>query len=100
MALLAIYASSKDKFWQMNDVLYEIVNKAMTINIKKLAEEVGLNPVELGYSVNNKMLRNKLQRDILSGLKLQISGTPAYVIDKEVYLGQIPPELIKGVLKR
>jgi protein-disulfide isomerase len=54
--------------------------------------------VELGHSVNNKMLRSKLQRDILNGLKLRISGTPAYVIDKEVYLGQIPPEIIKKAL--
>ncbi|OEU63817.1 MAG: hypothetical protein BBJ57_04890 [Desulfobacterales bacterium PC51MH44] len=100
MALLAIYASSKDKFWQMNDVLFEINRESKTINIKELAEAVGLNPVELGHSVNNKMLRSKLQRDILSGLKLRISGTPAYVIDKEVYLGLIPPEIIKSALKR
>jgi protein-disulfide isomerase len=100
MALLAIYASSKDKFWQMNDVLFEINRESKTINIKELAEAVGLNPVELGHSVNNKMLRSKLQRDILNGLKLRISGTPAYVIDKEVYLGQIPPEIIKSALKR
>ena len=100
MALLAIYAASKGKFWQMNDVLYQIVNQAKIINIKKLAEEVGLSPEELGHSVNNQLLRKKLQRDILIGLKLRISGTPAYVINKEVFLGQIPPEIIKGALKR
>ena len=100
MALLAIYAASKGKFWQMNDVLYEIVNKAKTNNIKKLAEEVGLNPEELGHSVNNRLIRKKLQRDILSGLKLRISGTPAYVINKEVYLVLIPPAIIKSALKR
>jgi protein-disulfide isomerase len=100
MAMLAIYAASKGKFWQMNDALYEIVNNAKTINIKKLAEEVGLNLEELGHSVNNQLIRKMLQRDILSGLELQISGTPAYVIDKEVYLGQIPPEIIKSALQR
>ena len=100
MALLAIYAASKGKFWQMNDMLYEIVDKAKTINIKKLAEEVGLNPEELGHSVNNRLIRKKLQHDILSGLKLRISGTPAYVINKEVYLVRIPPEIIRRALKR
>jgi uncharacterized membrane protein/predicted DsbA family dithiol-disulfide isomerase len=100
MALMAIYAASKGKFWQMNDVLYEIDRESKTIDIKELAEEVRLNPEELGHSINNQLIRKKLQRDIRSGLKLQISGTPAYVIDKEVYQGQIPPEIIKGVLKR
>jgi protein-disulfide isomerase len=100
MAILAIYAVSKGKFWQMNDVLYEINRESKTIDIKELAEEVGLNPVELGHSVNNKMLRSKLQRDILDGLKLKISGTPAYVINEKVYLGQMPPEIIKSALNR
>jgi uncharacterized membrane protein/protein-disulfide isomerase len=100
MALMAIYAASKGKFWQMNDALYEIVNKEKTINIKKLAEEVELNPEALGHSVNNQLIRKKLQRDILSGLKLRISGTPAYIINKEVYLSQIPPEIIRSALKR
>ncbi len=100
MALLAIYAASKGKFWQMNDVLYQIDSNAKTINIKELADEVGLNPEEIGHSVNNQLIRKKLQSDILSGLKLRISGTPAYVINKEVYLVLIPPEIIKSALKR
>jgi uncharacterized membrane protein/protein-disulfide isomerase len=100
MALLAIYAASKDKFWQMNDVLYANVNKAKALNIKELAQAVGLNPEELGHSVNNPLIRKKLQRDILSGLKLQMSGTPAYIINKEVHQGQIPPEIIRGALKK
>lgn len=100
MAMLAIYAASKGKFWQMNDELYKIGSNAKNINIKKLAEEVGLNPEEIGHSLSNHVIRKKLQSDILSGLKLRISGTPAYVINKNVYQGQIPPEIIKSVLKR
>ena len=100
MALLAIYAESKGKFWQMNDMLYKIIHTEKTIDIRKLAKAVALNPEELGHSVNNQFVREKLQRDIISGLKLRISGTPAYVIDKAVYQGQIPPEIIKGVLKK
>ena len=100
MALLAIYASSKGKFWQMNDLLYAIAHTAKEINIKKLAEKVMLHPEELRHSVNEPVLQKKLRHDIISGLKLQISGTPAYIIDNEVYKGQIPPEIIKGVLKK
>ncbi len=100
MALLAIYASSKSKFWQMNDLLYKVVHMSKEISMEKLAAEAGLNPEELGQSVNKPSFLKKLQHDILSGLKLGINGTPAYVINKEVYQGQIPPEIIKGVLKK
>ena len=100
MALMAIYAASKGKFWSMNDVLYKRVNKAKTINIIKLAEEIGFDPEELGHSVNNQLFRKKLQHDIRSGLKLRISGTPAFIINQEVHQGQIPPEIIKGILKK
>ena len=98
MALLAIYASSKGKFWQMNDLLYAIVHTAKEINIKKLAEKVMLHPEELRHSINEPVIQKKLRHDIISGLKLQISGTPAYIIDNQVYKGQIPPETIMGVL--
>jgi hypothetical protein len=32
-------------------------------------------------------------------MKLGISGTPAYVIDEQIYLGQIPPEILAKVTK-
>ena len=100
MALMAIYATSKEKFWPVNDMLYQLAHSAKKINIEDLAQDIDLNPVELSLSVNNQMIRKRLQRDILSGLKYRISGTPAYVIDNEVYQGHIPPEIIKSILKK
>jgi hypothetical protein len=32
-------------------------------------------------------------------MKIGISGTPAYVIDGKLYLGQIPPEILDKVTK-
>jgi len=99
MALMAISAVPKDKFWQMNDVLFDRAGKKEALNIKELAAEVGIAHQYLGRSINDPAIRIQLQRDIRSGLKLNIDGTPAFVIDNKVHLAQIPAEIIKDAVK-
>lgn len=99
MALLAISAAAKDKFWPMNDVLFDRARKTGTLNIKSLADEVGIPFQDLGRSINDPAIRIQLYRDIRDGLKLNIDGTPAFVINDKLYLAQIPPEIIKDAIK-
>ena len=98
MALMAIYAGTQGKFWQMNDLLFEKAGQTEAINMRSLAVAVGIDADALMRSINEPALRQKLADDIKSGLKLQIDGTPAYVIDGNVYPAQIPPEIIKDAL--
>ena len=98
MALMAIHAVTENKFWRMNDLLFEVAGESKVIDIRKLAAKLGMDPKTLARSLNDRNTRLSLQRDILSALKLQINGTPAYVINGNVYLAQIPPEIIKTAL--
>ena len=98
MALFAEYAQTRGKFWEMNDVLFAIAGSTNVLNIKQLAEKVGIDYRALSYSTKNKMIRYKVKHDIAIGMKLGISGTPGYVINGKVYLGQIPPEILSRVL--
>ena len=98
MALFAEYAQTQGKFWEMNDVLFAIVGSTNVLNIKELAEKVGLDYRALSYSTKNSMIRYKVKHDIAIGMKLGINGTPGYVIDGKVYLGQIPPEILSSIL--
>jgi uncharacterized membrane protein/protein-disulfide isomerase len=98
MALLAIYAASQNKFWQMNDLLFEMASEGDVIDVGELADRLEMDLKTLARSVNDPAARRLLQHDILSALKLQISGTPAYVINENVYLAQIPPEVIRTAL--
>ena len=99
MALIAVYAASKNKFWEMNDLLYSFAGKKKRITLKELAEKAGLDINELARSVNDRTTRYRLQQDIRNGNKLGISGTPAYLIDGKLYLGQVPADVIKAVVK-
>lgn len=98
MALIAIHAASQNKFWQMNDILFAMAREGDVIDVRELAARLGMEPKTLARSVNDPAARRLLQQDILSALKLKISGTPAYVINETVYLAQIPPEVIKTAL--
>jgi uncharacterized membrane protein/protein-disulfide isomerase len=99
MALLALFAASKDKFWEMNDYLYSIAGQHDRIDIKELAQKLDLNTNELTRSLSDPGYRYKLQGDIQAGIKLGITGTPAFVIDGQVYLGQIPAEILQTGMK-
>lgn len=99
MALLAVFAASKGKFWQMNDLLFSMAGRKESIRVEEIAAKIGLDPGELARAVNSRRMRYQLQKDIFSGNKLGISGTPAYVIDGKVYLGQIPAEVLTSGIR-
>ena len=98
LALLAVYAAEKNKFWQMNDLLYDIASHKKHISTQELAKMLNLDSNELARSINDRSVRYRVKHDIYTGNKLGITGTPAYVIEGKIYQGQIPPEIIKIIL--
>jgi uncharacterized membrane protein/protein-disulfide isomerase len=100
MALLAIYAARKGKFWEMNDLLFELGTKGKDIGIRLIAKKTALDFKELSSSRYNRKARRWLLADIWKGMKLRVLGTPGYLINGEVYQGYIPPEIIKNVIRK
>jgi protein-disulfide isomerase/uncharacterized membrane protein len=99
LALIAVAAARMDHFWPVNDYLFEIAGKTEVIEISELAQKVGLDADGLHRMMDDRNTQTELRRDIWKGNKLKITGTPAYVINGRVYLGHIPPEIIKKGLK-
>ena len=99
MALLAIYASSKGKFWEINDYFFSMDKSRKSVDIKELADRTGLDPRELGMAKYDNGIRQALWKDILDGLKSRVTGTPGYIIDDKLYLGEIPADILKKVIK-
>lgn len=97
MALLAIYAAEKGKFWEANDELFRQVRlgKEEGLNIKELANKTGLPVQSLQTALRDVTLQNKLFIDIRQGMQLGITGTPAFVIDGQVYMGAIPMDILE-----
>jgi protein-disulfide isomerase/uncharacterized membrane protein len=98
LAKFAIYAGTRDKFWQMNDLLFGIARQLHEIDAKFLADKTGLNADALSRAVKNPAIGSRLKKDILDGLKLGVRGTPSFVINGNLYRGQIPAEVLTKIL--
>jgi protein-disulfide isomerase/uncharacterized membrane protein len=99
LAIAAAYAATQDRFWQMNDLLYDLSPNMKSLNIKDLAHQSGVDFEGLARSLANKPLYDKIRQDIGKGIKLGVTGTPAYEINGNLYQGQIPIETIRNVLE-
>jgi len=97
LAILSIYAATEGKFWQTNDYLFANARFTDRVDLKVLADEIGLDFEKLSRSLLRNDFSNKLHRDIMDGLKLGVSGTPTFLIDGKLYSGRIPPEILLQV---
>jgi len=99
LAQLALYAGQNEKFWQGNDYIYNTIGGAKQFDLNKMAQAVGLDFYGLREAGRDQRLRHKLESDIWQGLKLGITGTPAYVINGIVYQAEIPAEILRSALE-
>jgi protein-disulfide isomerase/uncharacterized membrane protein len=91
LAMLSIAAQNQNKFWQVNDALFKVIqNKKTEINMQEIAELAQADLTDLRTTIYTKETIKKLETDIRDGLRHKITGTPAYIINDEVYLGSIP----------
>lgn len=99
LALLSLYAAKKENFWHFNDLLFNVKASKGRFRIRGIAEAAGFDMQALARAAKDPVLRRKLNIDLRDGLKLGITGTPGYLIDGKVYVGQIPPEILTRVMK-
>ena len=99
MALLAIASGKKNKFWEMNDLLYNINTGRQVVSVRELSEKLGLDPDEIKRVINLPGTRYQLHRDLRTGNELGITGTPAYVVDGKLHQGQLPAEIMKKIME-
>ena len=97
LAILAIHAQTRGRFWQMNDYLFANAREVDQIDLNSAAEAAGLDPQELADAFSNRKIWGKLRRDIISGLKTGVRGTPTFSIDGSLYSGQLPISVLSKI---
>jgi uncharacterized membrane protein/protein-disulfide isomerase len=98
MALLALYAEKRGRFWEMNDLLFESGRKREPVGIRDLAKRLELEFGALARAKDSSELKKLLWRDIRSGLKHRIIATPTFLVNGKVYQGTIPAEVLQFVI--
>jgi uncharacterized membrane protein/protein-disulfide isomerase len=99
MALLAIHAATVGRFWQMNDLLFDLAGNGKDIDLKEVSEKTGLDPHGLAGALQNPAFRQRLMIDIRTGMKLRVLGTPSYLINSNLYEGNIPAEILAPIIE-
>ncbi len=99
LSMLAIYAAQRGKFWEMNDLLFDIARQPKEIELKFIAQKVGLAHADLLNALKDMDIVKKLILEIQQALKIGIGGTPGFLINQKLYFGQIPPDIIKQALR-
>jgi len=76
-------------FWDANDTLFELSNFLDTQSTKKIAAELKLDPAALDRCMKDEGLAD-VKNDIESD-RPQAGGTPSFLVDGQVYMGNLPP---------
>jgi uncharacterized membrane protein/predicted DsbA family dithiol-disulfide isomerase len=97
LAQLAIYAKFQGKFWEMNDLLYRLAGSGRKIELQAVSAELGLDVQGLAAVLEHPGYRKALELEIRHGMKLQVLGTPSYLIEGRIYEGTIPAEILARV---
>ena len=99
LAKLTIFAGTQNKFWQMSDYLFATARTMDKLDLKVVADAVGLEASGLALSLHHPWVRRQLLKDIKDGLKAGVRGTPTFIVNGQVYSGQIPMKIIADAIK-
>lgn len=88
-AYAAEAASRQGKFWDMHDLLYERQREwgerpaADPSIFEEYARQLGLDMEQYAADVSSDSVRERVERDISSGMKLGVTGTPTFFLNGE-----------------
>jgi protein-disulfide isomerase len=85
-------AHDQGKFWEYHDVLYANTPRAASEDLRRYAQQVGLDVVKFEQCVSSGVHKAAVQRDIEEGSRLGVTGTPAFFINGRPLEGAQPLE--------
>ncbi len=104
-AIASECAHEQRKFWPYHDRLFASASPfAFSAgNLKRYAEELGLDTASFGACLDAERPRGKVERETLVGRAIGMTGTPGFLINGERTIGAQPyevfEEIIEGILK-
>jgi len=94
-------AAAQGRFWEMHDLLFENQNALEDEDLADYAAELGLDAKRLIAEVQSGAHASRIQKDLRSGEKNGVSGTPTFFVNGKLFEGEpIPDELIAALTER
>ena len=83
----AEFAGSQDKFWEMHDALYLNQTEFEDEMFPALARKLGLNEQDLEEALAGGAFAGRVKKDLESGEKSGVGGTPTFYINGKQHQG-------------
>jgi protein-disulfide isomerase len=80
-------AARQDRFWEMHDLLFRNQLHLEPADLRRYAERIGLDPERFESDRSDGLIRARVERDLESGARSEVDGTPSLFIDGQRYLG-------------
>lgn len=95
-AVAAETAAMQGKFWEMHDILFENQRHLEDSSLVRYAKEIGLDVSKFEKDFGSDELVEKVDRDIASGNRAGVQGTPSFYVNGKKFEGNwTGPEFIK-----
>jgi len=91
-------ADEQGKFWSYHDILYANSPGASQENLKSYAKEVGLDVNAFDRCLANGKFKAVVQRDLIDGAQLGVTGTPTFFINGREISGNQPLEIFGAII--
>ncbi|HSN08600.1 MAG TPA: thioredoxin domain-containing protein [Hanamia sp.] len=76
-------AALQNKFWEMHDLIFEQQDQVSESNLIYFAETLNLNIDQFENDYNSQNVISKIESDIESGIRSEVTDTPTFFIDDE-----------------
>ena len=112
LALGGVCAEQQGRFWEYHDRVFgQQMDKASEADVRRFAQEAGLDPQRFGACLASPQAQARLQADIAEARALEVAGTPTIfingrkvpnlnlfveLVEKEAQRLGLPPQLAAG----
>ena len=91
-------AGEQDNYWDYHNNLMEMAGDLSDDDLKKRAEQIGLNVEEFSTCLTAGRYEDAIQAAFQSGQSLGVTGTPSYFINGRMQVGAVPYEQLKAIV--
>ncbi len=92
-AMIAECAGRQNRFWQANDYLFAETRTLHSRPNSEIARDIGLDATALDFCLREEGPRS-VALDVDEGNRLNIQGTPTFLVEGKTYTGAWPPWLL------
>jgi formate-nitrite transporter family protein len=80
-------AARQGRFWEMHDLLFRNQLRLESDDLRRFAERLGLNLGRFDADLADPAVKDRIERDLQTGIESGVDGTPSLFIDARRYWG-------------